>query len=159
MTTDGLFVSNELLLQLGLNNVTAAEGEVQLATADLNVSGITNGRLQPPIEITPDDGERPEELNWNDLGDVIQMLNNGSIITVNRSALNAINVSSPAVSKVDVAYEKMFETVSALKCKLCSYLCEGQQHIIEHLKTAHLSKVRIVLCLYSKITIFVVNLR
>lgn len=86
-----------------------------------------------PMEISSEVEQRVEELEWNDL-DIIHMLNNGSIIAVDRSALNTVTIST---SETESIYNKFFAEVLALKCKLCGYLCEDQQHMIEHLKSEH----------------------
>lgn len=131
MTTDGLFVSNELLLNLDLQNINSTD-----ETAAEQSSDVTNANYEPS-----DNHHRSEELNWNDFGDVVQMLNNGSIITVNKSLFNTVAVAAPD-GKVETTYDKLFETVSALKCKLCSFLSEEQQRMIEHMKNEHIPKVK-----------------
>lgn len=131
MTSDGLFVSNELLLQLELQNINSP-GETIIEQS----SDITDTNYEQS-----DSNHRSEEINWNDFGDVVQMLNNGSIITVNKSMFNTVAVAAPD-GQVETTYDKLFETVSAVKCKLCSYLCEEQQQMIEHLKSEHIAKVK-----------------
>lgn len=148
MTTDGLFVSNELLFQLrntsnGHTNAAVIEEEL---VSDPNTN---EGNEELEMEISPNvDDQSSEALEWNDL-DVIRMLNNGSIIAVDRSALNTVTISTSEgdvnTGELETTYNKLFEEVTALKCKLCGFLCEEQQQIFEHLKSVHISRVTALL--------------
>lgn len=144
MTTDGLFVSNELLFQLrntsnGHTNGTVIEEEL---VSDPNTN---EGNEEFEMEISPNvDDQSSEALEWNDL-DVIRMLNNGSIIAVDRSTLNTVTISTYEgdvnTGELETTYNKLFEEVTALKCKFCGFLCEDQQQIFEHLRSEHISRV------------------
>lgn len=137
-TADGLFVSNDLLLHLKTANNTNTNGHIveKQLVSDVNINE-TNGNNE---ELAMEIDHRSDELQWNDL-DVIHMLNNGSIIAVDKSALNTVTIAASDTEESEITYNKLFEEVSALKCKLCSFLCEHQQQIIEHLKSEHISRV------------------
>lgn len=87
-------------------------------------------------------------MNWNDIGDVIQLLSgDGSVIAVDKSVLSNLVLPNSNGAPVNTAidYENMYETVTAFKCKFCSYLCEGQkQEIVQHLENEHLTKVGLI---------------
>lgn len=111
--------------------------------SDANVNELSAGNEELAMEISPVD-QSPEELEWNDLN-FIQMMDNGSIITVDKSVLNSFTISTSdvglATGKPETPYSKLFEEILALKCKLCGFLSEEQKNILEHIKSEHISKV------------------
>lgn len=159
MTADGLFVSNELLFQLKTTsngNTNGAVIEEQLVS-DANTNEITEGNEELEMEISTDVDQSSEGLEWNDL-DVIHLLNNGSIIAVDRSTLNTVTISAPDADvntgESETTYSKLFEEITALKCKLCGFLCEEQQQIFEHLKSVHISRVIGLHTCLIRVTVF-----
>lgn len=137
MTTDGQFVSNELLLHLKNINGVNTNGTI----IEEGLECDANGNEELSMEVSSEVEQRSTNLQWNDL-DIIHMLNNGNIIAVDRSALNTVTISAGLTAEeTESTFSKLYEEVSALKCNLCGFLCEEQQQIIEHLKSEHISRV------------------
>lgn len=135
-------MANELLLQLDLHNGNRDVIE-NMSPTDANINEITNGDYEPSVEVCSEEQNGQE---WNEL-DVVHMLNNGSVITVDRSVFNNLSASVTDVGKIETTYDKLFETISAYKCKLCRFLCEEQKEIIEHLKSEHVVNTFYMVCI------------
>lgn len=175
MTADGLFVPNELLLQLNSQSENHFNGNSDkiigqsfhdhiypddvLECAKLSKSNECVQPLDSALVTSSTQESQVKELNGirnellnisnlDDIGDVIQLLNSeGAVITLNKSVLNSLSVSAQDlnVANTEMNYQDMFEAVTAYKCKFCSLLCESMPDMVTHLKSEHISKVFYIL--------------
>lgn len=102
-------------------------------------------------------GELLNVPNLSGITNVIQLLSSdGAILTVDKNILSNLSESQdssvePTAEDIQKYYESMFDVLTVYKCKFCTFLCEGLQNIISHLKEAHISKVK---ALYYNIFLF-----
>lgn len=117
ITTDGLFISNDLLYQLKLN----VDNEI------VNTN-------------TKSDNQMTEENSNVKNGDVIHLLNaDGTVVNVEQFlASNTKNHSHKEDNGLEYSESKYFDVVMAHKCKRCSYLCEDKGEMLIHWQANHL---------------------
>lgn len=170
VTADGLFVPNELLLQLNSQNENHLNGRAdkiigqsfhdhlypnevlkcaklsknEACIQSLNSDAVEN-QISEDVEenLTADKNELFNVSNFADIGDVIQLLNSdGAVITLDKSILNSLSVSPPDLNvDTEKNYQDMFEVLTAYKCKFCAFLCESVPDMINHLKIGHTDEV------------------
>lgn len=167
MTSDGLFVPNELLLQLNSqteNHLNSSSDKIigqsfhdhiypdevlqcaKLSKSNDCVDSLVSSSTQENTEkeLNGIRNELFNVANLGDIGDVIQLLNSeGTVITLDKSVLNSLSVSDSDLNgdNIEASYQDMFEVVTAYKCKFCSFLCESVNDMINHLKIGHINEV------------------
>lgn len=105
-----------------------------------------------PIVKENPDGNKEIYLTEKDINNdasIIQLLNtDGSIITIDKSILSSLNLPRKANEGNEKTAEKnyfdYFAVVTANKCKACSFLCESEEEIKNHLNANHPELVKII---------------
>lgn len=129
--------------------------ELSSENSYLPVTEKTNGIANKSIEKTyinydPIVKENPDgnkeiyltEKDINNDASIIQLLNtDGSIITIDKSILSSLNLPKKAhvgdEKPEEKNYFQYFTIVTANKCKACSFLCESEEGIKNHIEANH----------------------
>ncbi|KAJ8966687.1 hypothetical protein NQ317_014016 [Molorchus minor] len=98
-----------------------------------------------PIVRENPDGNKEIYLTERDINNdasIIQLFNtDGSVITIDKSILSSLDLPKTSADEVENSsekkYKEYFSTVTAHKCKVCSFLCDTDQEIKNHLDEQH----------------------
>ncbi|KAK4876594.1 hypothetical protein RN001_009100 [Aquatica leii] len=147
ITTDGLFITNDLLFQFkfNLDNENPESTNMNLST---NTKTNEQNILINPKTLAPNNGNFVSETQERSLknGDVIHLLNtDGAQINIDKLLGTAEAKNQPILHKSNGKAEsvlegKCFDIVMAHKCKQCSYLCEEKNEMLAHWQTNHLAQ-------------------
>ncbi|GJQ78916.1 hypothetical protein Trydic_g83 [Trypoxylus dichotomus] len=150
ITPNGLFLSNEVLLQMNLANELNSETVVQEVQENISDNNVTEIFLEPDnsvYKVKPQNdvmGNLVDEhanavLNGNDFSnaEVIQLLNtDGSIINIDKNML--IGTGKHGIRKEEeqaVNIGECIERITAYKCRRCGYLSETLADITKHINS------------------------
>ncbi|XP_022903654.2 zinc finger protein 260-like [Onthophagus taurus] len=145
ITSNGLFLPNDVLLQLNLQSeMQESDENAQSINTEGNEMEIIVNSDHQVYEVNfkkKDDYNKKISdslININDLGankrETIQLLNpDGSIINIDKDQLTSNGGKFDTNKEVVIDLGEQIETVTAYKCKKCLYLTESIDEISQHL--------------------------
>lgn len=144
MTTDGLFITNDVLLQLNQNlatqetQKTPTEVEYITETVKNRTSNATTD-----LVINTDGSDIKINVPALNSNEIIHLLNvDGQLLNVSKENNKKVDASFKNVLKTKngklLDLDEYFKTVLVYKCIKCNYLCEERSEILKHISNMHL---------------------
>lgn len=145
VTTNGLFLSNDILLQFNLKEDETNGQEISEEQQDPNILSTSfkqeNEEVLPTVNIQSTENVEPQEKDE----EIIQLLNHdGTVISISKLLL------TPAVQEIDhqnnvsndmsQMVHEMYDVIAAQKCLKCNFLCENKIDMIKHILDNHIQQ-------------------